>query len=57
MNDIVKKENRKALPRFLGMLLLAMLLGGALGFASAFAAEGAWKETLEIGRASCRERV
>ena len=29
MNDIVKKENRKALPRFLGMMLLAMLLGGA----------------------------
>ena len=47
MNDIVKKENRKALPRFLGMLLLAMLLGGALGFASAFAAEGGWKQTLE----------
>lgn len=47
MNDTVKKENRKALPRFLGMVLLAMLLGGALGFASAFAAEGAWRETLE----------
>ena len=31
MTDIVKKENRKALPRFLGILLLAMRLGGALG--------------------------
>lgn len=47
MNDTIKKENRKALPRFLGTLLLAMLLGAVLGFGSAFAAEGAWKETLE----------
>ena len=28
MNDIVKKENRKALPRFLGMMLLARKAGG-----------------------------
>lgn len=32
MNDNVKKENRKALPRFLLILLAAAVFGGVLGF-------------------------
>lgn len=35
MNDTVKKENRKALPKFLLILLGAAVLGGVLGFLSA----------------------
>ena len=38
MNDI-KKDNRKALPRFLLIILASGLLGGVLGFGSAFAAD------------------
>lgn len=38
MNEI-KKDNRRALPRFFIMLLLSLLLGAVLGFASAFAAD------------------
>ncbi len=39
MNDQIKKDNRKNLPRFLIVLLLCMLLGGVIGFMSASAAE------------------
>lgn len=39
MNDTVKRDNRKSLPRFLLVVLAAALLGGVVGFFSAMAAD------------------
>lgn len=39
MNDTVKRDNRKSLPRFLLVILVAGLVGGAVGFFSALAAD------------------
>lgn len=39
MNDTVKRDNRKSLPRFLLVVLAAALLGGLVGFFSAMAAD------------------
>ena len=35
----IKADNRKALPKFFLIILASALLGGVLGFASAFAAD------------------
>ena len=39
MNDTVKRDNRKSLPRFLLVILVAGLVGGVVGFFSALAAD------------------
>ena len=48
-NNTVKKDNRKALPKFFLILLGAAVFGGVAGFAAGWLGQ--------IGRASCRERV
>lgn len=40
MKDKVARDNRKALPKFLVMILAAALVGGVVGFFSAMAADG-----------------
>lgn len=46
MNDNVKKENRKALPKFFLILLGAALLGGALGFLSSLVSYSGAEDTV-----------
>lgn len=42
----IHKQNKKALPRFVAVLVLCMLVGGVVGFASAVASASAWSESL-----------
>ena len=46
MNEQVKKDNKKALPKYLLILLVSMIVGGVIGFASAI-----------VGGTSLRENV
>ena len=72
MSDNVKRDNRRALPKYLLTLLLFGLLGGVLGFFTGVAGAAGVAETVrqaldrvlagcapwgKIGRAACRERV
>ena len=47
MKDKVSRDNRKALPKFLALVLGAALLGGVVGFFSAMAADGFSGEALQ----------
>lgn len=47
MKDKVSRDNRKALPKFLVMILAAALVGGAVGFFSAMASDSFSGEALQ----------
>ncbi len=44
----IRKQNKKALPKFVAVLVLCMLVGGVVGFASAVATDSAWGESLPV---------
>ncbi len=51
-NDEIKRANRRALPKYLLVILLASVFGGVLGFGAAFAGAvglGAWVRTALAG--------
>lgn len=49
INDDVKRENRKALPKYLLILLGAAVFGGVLGFVTSFAEDLGAAETVTAG--------
>ena len=52
MQDKVSRDNRKALPKFLLMIGAAALVGGAVGFFSAVAADGVSSQALQARMAA-----
>ena len=49
MNDTVKKDNKKSLPRFLLLVFGAALGGGVLGFSGAMFADEGILEAIRTG--------
>ena len=49
-NNTVKKDNRKALPKYLLILFVAAIFGGVLGFATGWVGAG-WISS--VGAGSC----